>query len=60
MLGEIVNYAHELFVFDNSDSRGHPILIATKNGRTSPITILHPNRIPEIDAVLRANGAITP
>ena len=54
MFGRLLPQANEVFVFDNSSTDG-PVLIARKNG--GQITILHPDRIPEIDAVLRANGA---
>ncbi len=54
MFGRLLPQANEVFVFDNSSTDG-PVLIARKNG--GQITILHPGRIPEIDAVLRANGA---
>jgi hypothetical protein len=33
------------------------VLIAEKSHRAASIDLLHPGRIPEIDAVLRANGA---
>lgn len=52
--GRLLPQAHEVFVFDNSSTDG-PVLIARKTG--DRITLLHPGRIPEIDTVLRANGA---
>lgn len=58
MLGRVVPQLHELYVFDNTDDTGAPVMIARKCG--TGFHLLHPNRIPEIDAVLIANGAITP
>jgi predicted ABC-type ATPase len=56
MLGRLVPTADQLLVFDNSDEE--PVLIAEKPSEYAPLRLLHPGRIPEIDAVLRANGAI--
>ena len=55
MFGRLLPQAHEVFVFDNSSTDG-PVLIARKTGGRT--TILHPDRIPQIDAVLQANGAV--
>ena len=49
---------HTLYVFDNTDQGGVPVMIARKSG--SGLHLLHPGRIPAIDAVLIANGAVTP
>ena len=56
MLGRFAPKVHRLFVFDNSRSDG-PLLIARKDG--GEITLLTPGRIPAIDAVLLAAGAVT-
>lgn len=58
MLGRLIPVTDQLMVFDNSDDE--PVLIAERPSRIAPIHLLHPGRIPEIDAVLRANGAVTP
>ena len=55
MFGRLLPQANAVFVFDNSSTDG-PVLIARKTG--GRITILHPDRIPQIDAVLQANGAV--
>ena len=49
-----------LYVFDNSPISTGPVLLAAKPNASEPLRLLHPNRIPEIDAVLIANGALTP
>lgn len=58
ILGRVEPLLHELYVFDNTDSSAPPLMIARKSGAS--VHLRHPNRIPEIDAVLIANGAITP
>ena len=56
MLGRLAPMADRLYVFDNTDP-DTPVLIARKD--RGPITWVSANRIPAIDAVLLAAGAVS-